>query len=371
MALVEYKLMYGATYATMTETATNLQSVTLNMGRRRQLDQYSANTGSVSLRYPTGYASPNPYWVTGTWVSVLIRLGSGSFGTFFIGKITDANVSYGIPYAGGVGNADYVTLSLESNLAAWGRLQGNNYAMPADTYGSQLNRASNETGLLAVGNSQYGYFTQMPATTISGSWGDWINKTVLTMNGRIQDVGDAIYPVNQYYKFPGNSGNFSDTTNNFSNHPYSQIQFSSYADNYYTQVSVSPESYAKQTVQTGAIPYRTYSVNTLNSSAAQALDYATYLLSTYKTPVIGIESVTCNLNMQNEALPAYGAGSIGRTVSVTFRGTVYQCVIEGMTWSGTPDNASATFYFSSQDLNNYLLLDNTTYGRLDFNKLGY
>ena len=96
MALVEYKLMYGATYATMTETATNLQSVTLNMGRHRQLDQYSANTGSVSLRYPTGYASPNPYWVTGTWVSVLIRLGSGSFGTFFIGKITDANVSYGI-----------------------------------------------------------------------------------------------------------------------------------------------------------------------------------------------------------------------------------------------------------------------------------
>jgi hypothetical protein len=371
MARIEYQVMYGATYATMTNVATDVQSVSLNIGRRRQLDQYNANTGSVTMRYPTGYVTPNALWITGTYVEIKVRLDTGLYTSLFTGRITDATVEYGIPYAGGVGNADYVTITMESHFAEWGRLQGNNYAMPADTYGGQLNRASAQTGLTAGANSQYGYFTAMPATTISSTWGDWLNKTVLTMNGRIRDIGNFISPVNQYYKFAGNHGDFSDTTNDEFFHRYEKIEFSSYADNYYTQVNVVPESYATQTVQTGAIPYRTYNVNTLNSSTAQALDYATYLLSTYQTPLIGIESVTCNLNMQIDKLPAYGADEVGKSVSVLFRGTTYNCILEGMAWSGTPQQSSATFYFSAADLNNYLVLDNTVYGKLDSNKLGY
>ena len=70
-------------------------------------------------------------------------------------------------------------------------------------------------------------------------------------------------------------------------------------------------------------------------------------------------------------MPSYGMDEIGSTVTVTFRGTVFNCVLEGATYSGNPSQASATFYLSAQDLNDYLTLDDAVYGKLDENKLGY
>jgi hypothetical protein len=39
--------------------------------------------------------------------------------------------------------------------------------------------------------------------------------------------------------------------------------------------------------------------------------------------------------------------------------------------SATPAGALFTYYVSGADLNAYLVLDNPTFGRLDYNKLGY
>jgi len=49
----------------------------------------------------------------------------------------------------------------------------------------------------------------------------------------------------------------------------------------------------------------------------------------------------------------------------------FSCVIEGVNVSATPAGAMFTYYVSGADLNAYLILDNATFGRLDFNKLGY
>jgi hypothetical protein len=65
------------------------------------------------------------------------------------------------------------------------------------------------------------------------------------------------------------------------------------------------------------------------------------------------------------------AQSPGTQVGVTFRGTTYQCIIEGVTVSATPAGAMFTYYVSGADLNAYLILDNATFGVLDANKLGY
>jgi len=371
MALIEYKLEYGATYATCTNVATDVQEVTTSVGRQRQLSQYGANTASVTIRYPNGYNSPVALFVTDTWVFISVRIDGGSYTRIFTGKIADVQVNYGIPYVSSVGQADFVTLSCEGNFALLGRAQGNNYAMPADTLQNQTGDVFDEAGLIVTAFSGYGAETLFPATTISSTWGDWLNRVLLTINGRMQDVNETVKVFNAFYKPTAFFGNFSDTANDATNHTYNNIQFSSYADNFYTQVSVDPESYAVQTVQTGVEPYRSYLVNTLNNSTSQALDYANYLLSTYSTRTLGIESVTCNLNGQNSDIPRYGAGHIGTALSVAFRGTTYQCVLEGVTYSGSPSNASATYYLSPADLNNYLILNDAVYGTLDNNKLGY
>jgi hypothetical protein len=124
-------------------------------------------------------------------------------------------------------------------------------------------------------------------------------------------------------------------------------------------------------------PYRSYQTNTLNASTSQATDYANYLLGNYSSAASTISSFTCSAEAQSSfQLDVIGASSsiilsAGTQVSVTFRGGTYQCIIEGVTVTATPASASYTYYVSSADLNAYLLLNNTTFGRLDYNRLGY
>jgi hypothetical protein len=377
MALFQYRVEYGATYATLSTVADNVQEVFLSYGRRAPLDQYNADTASVTLRYPNGYATPNASWVTGTWIKISGRLaGNVTYKQLWVGRIADVTVDYGIPYVdvpmvGYVGNADYVTLTCEGAFAAFGRVQGEGYAMAANTLGVQTTNASAQSGLSVTTNSQFGDAQLFPATTIDSTWGDWCNRVALTMNGKIVDIGTSIVLVNAFYRIPATFGGFSDTINDANNHPYNQISFSSLADNWYTEVTVDPESFPAATVTSGSAPYRTYLVNTLNASTSQATDYANYLLSTYKTQALRIFSITVSLNAQKGDYPSYGQGYLGTQLTVLFRGTTYQCVIEGGTFSGTPAEGTATFYLSAQDLNNYLILDNAVYGKLDNNRLGY
>jgi hypothetical protein len=162
---------------------------------------------------------------------------------------------------------------------------------------------------------------------------------------------------------------------------FDQIVFEGYADNYYTQVSVNPDGLATQTVTlSGAtVPFRTYVVNTNNATTGQALDFANYLLSNYSTPKLSLASVSCVAEAQTlDMLLDKFAGvtqSFARTpgvrTRVEFRGNVYECLIEGVTMSATPESARFTFYLSAADLNRYLILDDAFYGTLDNNKLGY
>ena len=378
MALQNFKVAYSLTGLDYIDL-TNVVSVSANVGRRAQLDQYNASTAQVVLRYPTGYASPIAALVTGTFIYIY----NNSSRDVFKGRISNVDVKYGLPYVGGVGNADYITLSVESAFAQLGRLQGLNYSMIADSIYNQMVYGYNETGLRMywsqINGGISGSGPQMAATTISGTWGDWINRCATTTNGRMQDAGGEAVTLLSPFSLPTSTINFSDTANNATNQVYDQIEFNSLADNYYTQVTVTPESFVSQTsLKSGAVkPYRTLQTNTLNASTGQAADYSKYLLSNYETPKFAIASISCLSEAQTAfRLDRIGTNAgvpqmIGVSCTVSFRGTVYSTIIEGVAVSATPEGSRYTYYLSGADLNAYLLLNNTTYGRLDFNKLGY
>jgi hypothetical protein len=69
----------------------------------------------------------------------------------------------------------------------------------------------------------------------------------------------------------------------------------------------------------------------------------------------------------NPQLPQY----MGTETRVRFREQIFRCIIEGVTMSATPAGARFTFYLSSSELNEFLLLDNAFFGKLDTNKLAY
>ena len=149
----------------------NVQSVNYSTGRERQLDQYAAARGVVTVRQP---AAPSSMIVPGNVLKVFWDNPSGQDVQQVAGIISDVSVTYGIPYAGGQGPADYLTISFEGYFANLGRANGGDYAMAATDIGTQAGLATAASGS-QVAWSSGGFFPtpQMAATTVSGTWGDW------------------------------------------------------------------------------------------------------------------------------------------------------------------------------------------------------
>jgi hypothetical protein len=382
MGIQNYGVEYGTSYASMT-ALTNVQSVSITLGRQEQLTQYSSSTAQISLRYPTGYASTITDLVAGNFVAIT-NISTGSL--LFRGVINNVIARYGIPFEGGVGNADFLDISVESSFAQLGRMQGNGYTMTSSNLSSQMLEMETETDVVPILQGT-NFATSMPLSTITGTWADWLNRVALTFNARLIDSnGQALTLRTPFYNV-ASSFNLSDTTNNATNQVYDAINFESFADNYYTQVKVSPEGLSPVVVtKSGATkPFRTLDINTLNATTGQADDYANYLLGNYETPKVSISSVSCSAESQAvfklDQEPFLG-GSIGCQISVAFRGTSYPCIIEGVSVTATPAGSRYTFYLSGADLNAYLLLDSTVFGILggtgiiyntpmDYNELGY
>jgi hypothetical protein len=367
---------YTVSYSTDNSTFTalsNVQGIQINIGRRALIDNYSADTCQIDVWYPTGYYSPIAAMVTGTFIKVVNTTSSK---VIWYGRITDTAVSYGIVYNSGtnVGNSDRLSISCEGALAQWGRSRGNGYAMSAGTATAQLAAAATSNGLTATSNYSASDNPSLAATTVSGSWGDWFNQYTATLNGRIRQGSNSVTAISKYSSF-NSTVNFSDTTNNATNQVYSSIDFQSLGQNYFTQITISPESYSAQVASSGSAPYRNLNLSTYNNSTGQALDFANYLLTQYGSTSFALASVSCLAEAQNTMkLDSIGTGfwdCIGYAVTVTFRGTVYYAIIEGASFTADPESSRYTFYLSGADLNSYLILDNTVQGRLNFNKLGY
>jgi hypothetical protein len=379
MTIQNYRVYYGTVPNTFIGYLDNVQNIQITVGRQKQLDQIKASTANISLRYPTGFASPIAELVTGTYIAVY-NITNDLYSNYpvWFGRITDVVASYGIPYQSGVGPADYLEISCEGNFAALGRMEGNGYSMAAGDVSTQIATASTQTGI-TINAQPASITTPVAATTVSTTWADWVARVCQSTNSRLWDGGTAAEST-VVSPFIGYTAQvfFGDTNAPYEQN-YSQINFDSYSDNYYTQVTVDPESFSPSTVTKAgaAAPYRTYQTNTLNASTAQATDYANYLLANYSDPKLGISSVTCIAEAQTSfRLDRAGynnslGSAPGCRTTVQFRGVVYYCVIEGVTMSASPAGATFTFYLSAEDLNAYLILNDNFFGKLDENRLAY
>lgn len=363
---------------------TNVQNVTVNTGRQALMDNFRATTASIVCRYPNGYASPISGLIPGATIQLSMRELTTNLYFFYLftGKITDVEVQYGIPYASNVGNDDYLVISLEGALGELARSNGNDYALARDFVDQQVTDASTESGVsmialpVAYFNSRYA-----SATTISGSWADWLNNMAFTFAGRITDNDGQVALFNYQPVEVISDPTFSDVTG-ATKIQYDQINFDSLAQNYYTQVTVVPPSGVEQIASTGSAPYRNLQLNgNLSDTNGQALDVANWYLGNYDSPALALASLHVNMNdpnaLQMESildsnLP-FGSTclGVGRQVSVTFRGTTYTVIIEGAALSATPGECGVTLYVSGADLNAYLVLDDAVFGKLDSNKLGF
>lgn len=356
------------------KTMNDVQQISGFIGRQQLADQFEPSRMTISARYPTGFAAPDVSFRVGTLVRVY-RSGSAYF--MWTGRIRNVSVEWDKPYnaSTGVGVSDYITIECEGALADWGRLQGNGLTLAADDLLTQL------SVLLSGTNLQYGTtYTAATAPELSyseatDSLAVWLNTACATIGATIKDGSDnSIVGVNGRDIVGNLPVQFSDTTNDGFNQVYDSIVFDSVSADFFTQIEINTTAYGDVVVETGVAPYRTYRQTTFNSSAAQATDLANYLLGVFGENGFGISEISCKSEAQNNwALDLrYGWWDIiGYTTFITFRGSVFRCTILGSAFTATPSESRFTYYVADIGLTPFLILDDTSAGILDTNKLGW
>ena len=62
---------------------------------------------------------------------------------------------------------------------------------------------------------------------------------------------------------------------------------------------------------------------------------------------------------------------LGLEINIVLRGVRYYCVVEGVNITANPDDTRILFSVSSNETNDYLILNDDVYGRLNYNRLGF
>lgn len=371
MTLANFTVEYSLDAVTWTQLD-NVQNVSGFVGRRILQDTFEPSSMNVTLRYPTGYASPITALIVGTWIRVKR---TGATYEYWRGKIRDVAAEYGIPYLSGVGEADFVNITAEGALAELGRYQGNDQLVTQDLVTYLLSDISTYTNVTIGTTFTVDNSPTLGDYTVSGSWLEYLNLIATSVGATLKDGSGqpGVFTKDFVGTLPAV---FSDTANDSTHQIYDQIRFDSLASDYFTGVEVNTESYGTVVASNAPAgqPPRTLRISTINSSTNQATDLALYYLGIYSTPSFGISEISCKAEAQNSMNLEFGYAWYdlpGYRTYVEFRGASYYMTILGCSFDARPDGARYTYYLAAADLTPYFVLDSDEYGILDTNKLSW
>lgn len=349
------QFLRAGTWRTM-EKVTN---ASFTQGRQNTLNQYNGGSGVITAQNPSAWTyTPQ----LGDAFRAKITYGGIDYYQFY-GQIKDFRIAYGPVQA-----MDEATIEVEDYVAAAGRVQLVALSVAQAKSGDQW---------VAAGGGSWTYVPEggtsiCSAQTFTGAQLEYFNKILFTENGRTDysPVLGTMMLGRDYYQTQQGSG-FTDGVLGANQLRYDSIQFGAMSDYYVTKVVVEPSGLAAQTAGTGT---RGINVQTLDYTTTQALNNAQYILNKYATAqnVPSVISATDQqqdyavLHLINQAFTC-----ISQKQTVTFRGTTYNVILEGSTVTITPQQTRFTFYVSPADLNPYLVLNDTVYGKLDTGKLGF
>ena len=369
-----------ATSTTFT-TLPNVQQISISNGRRRQIDDYGVDQLTVESIFPSAWTvTPKLGDNIIAWVytTAYPSYPSYNYWKMFQGRITNVDIKYGM-----VTNEDSVTITAEGLQAELGRTQINAYAVASAVTGLQVFDMANSVGLTVPQGS---CLSTGSAQTYTGNFKSFVDTAVRTEQGRLRstptgpttlDMGTLDF-VGRGALFFGaaTTPEWSDgTLSSVTNYKYQQVKFKSAAEDYYNSVTVQPLGLASQTTTSGAVPIYSYVADTYDVSTSQALSLAQYIRFKYDTTNSTPRELGFTISQQSasDAVSFLNLISnfLGLEVNIVLRGVRYYCVVEGVTITASPDDTRILFSVSSNETNDYLILNDDVYGRLDYNRLGF
>lgn len=367
MARYEYTAGVGA------NLLNDVQSIVITKGRRLITDPFKASTAVISGRDIDNLPSVNIGDVVGVSVQGTT---DWPFPTdIFNGVVADVKLNYGI-----TSDLDTWEIYAEDTLALAGRaFTANNKSLTAgDTTLEAAQDVASDLGIsvneVFVGNTSQ---STVSATSVANdNLLNILNTLVATEQGRIWGSGTAntiAWVGRNWFTNATAEGTFTDGTLTASTtftSKFDSIAFFSAGDNYATRVITEPAGLTSQTSGTGD---RVFTLKTYDQTTTQAKNLADYVLASLDVSS-GVPyqlSVLAETTTNRFALTAAADGGKGYLLKIILRGVEYDCFVEGVTISATPESSRFTFNLSSSVSKVGFILDSAIFGVLDTNKLGF
>ena len=345
----------------------DLTSVSITRGRQQVQDPFRSATATITGRTPSALPSVR----VGDVIQLSAFNPSNTEIIVFYGYIADLTVNYGE-----VANMDTWSIYCEDALAGAGRaLTSSSFSWSAGITTFEAARQACVSAGIPISDL---FLTDSGSTVSAQSLGDAnllsiLQTLVQTEQGRLVGLSDtaigwldrtALQYSDQVLFFSDVLPQPAGTTK------YTNVEFRSLADSFYQSVTVEPQGLAAQTAGTGV---RQYSLSSYDSSDVQANNLASYVLATLNAneaaPSV-ISTISELLTTDDVLLAARDAGT-GERCALYLRGGVYDLFIEGVTITANPDQTRFTFNVISASTLNFFILDSSTFGVLDTNKLGF
>jgi hypothetical protein len=376
--VVSYAATQNGTYYNLS----GVQSISITMGRQRFQDNIGVTSCTIEIIPPASFTLELK---TGQVIDVR-KTNGNTTPCFFQGRIVDIQRIYGIPYNAGTGNApaDRMVITATGATGAFGANTANNASWTGGRVYDAFDtiNLANSTGINWLIYDESG--VQVSSGTMSNSYLDFVNQMTRSAQlvfGEFDATRNdtAMKLQIQPYGFRWNTPiKFSDN-NTLGSYKFNRIEYQTSAQTAFNKITVEPEGLANQTANAVNAPYNTLLYKTYNSTTEAALNLAQYLLitqtETAPTPFLISADTNNNDNVMDVAIiPNNVLGNppitIGAPIQVGFRGTTVQGSIEGINSNFYADYASLQVYISPS-LGSPFVLDSTTFGVLDTNRLGF
>jgi len=367
---------------TMVDLTSIVESVNINRGRSRQLDQFNAGSATIAFNNqtqvlnPTNTSSPYyPYVLPRCPVQVLAN---GI--PIYTGLVTDWNLNYDIS------NKDMMYASCSDQFTVLANQALNAFTPSAQATGARINAILDLTEInyqgarsIDTGSSSLGAYA-VTQDTVCLNYLQLVNTSeqgylFMSANGTLTFKGrsSVLNPV---------AGATFNTTG--TGLPY-QTLINQYGDEllYNYIVTQSPAGSAQTTSNASSIAlYQAQNYNLLdllNSTTTEVAGLGNYLLGKYQTPQLRFTGLSTQLTAlsstdQNIAL-TLDLTSICTVVKNFVAGTpsteTQTLIVSGVSHNITPGSHIISYTFESTDGNQYLTLNDTIFGTLDNNLLSF
>jgi hypothetical protein len=341
----------------------NIQSFNLTSGRNNIDDNYRAGRGRLTGRVPSSL----PTLAIDDYVSVTLSVSSSGGPGPSIGydlRVTDVQIQYGI-----VAAEDEWTIELEDAFGLLGRalvsLSVSAGTLTTDAAEDVCDQVPDIT-----------FFTAGTATTTKTNAATFTNANALdafqtyanTEWAYVLANGNGIrwFARNAWVQ---NAQDVSFADDGTGDLEFQTLTFNTLADAVADRVVVNVRGGSVATAGTGSVGL---GIDSYSETAGEAQNLADYLLAVFDSTEPRPFQLSYMLNFQDDTnLLVPIDPNYPKKVTLDFRGGTYTAFVLGFTLTANPDMVRATLNLLPSNSTDFFILDDTTFGVLDQNKLGF